>query len=599
MTADLVLTTTSYTSGPLAAATYYWRVFAIDAAGNMSAASATSSFQTTGSSTGALTIALGPNNPFASNEINTAQNLPLLQLRFTAATEDVQINALTLGSFGTGNEAANVQDARLYLDANSDGALDPSDILLGTAQTVPVDDGPVTFQGFSVIVPAGQSRDVLLVYALNGTAPIGSNFAARLALASQVTAQGMTTGLPLLPQGSFPIDGAPLTIVSSGSPGGLAVRAGVSMPVDGFVATSEQTVEMLQLRLVVSSVEAVRVTGLTAHASGTGNDAADVASVFLVEDLNQNGVYNAGIDPVLASGSYGGDNGTVTFALSRTFTAGQSLHWLLVYDLAGSAAIGNTFTVQLQGTDVTAVGLTSGAGITASGAMVPGALQTVGIPGTNVGVLAVSAVPLPQGVPVWPTAPDVPALAFDLQASALEGVTIQLLRIKASGPARDDLAVARLKLWEDLDGSGTATPGDRLIAVLDRPFPQDDGEATLPLTETLAAGGTLRLLLTLDVDGGANGGFVQLSIEPTGTPSPVVAAGNLSGLFTTLSGATAVGPEIQFQTLQGSSGHGNSCAAHISVGYTSEGPGALGLAFAASLAVILASASRRRGLKRN
>jgi hypothetical protein len=243
--------------------------------------------------------------------------------------------------------------------------------------------------------------------------------------------------------------------------------------------------------------------------------------------------------------------------------------------------------------------LTSGVVIGGSGPLLSGSVQTVGVPGTNPSVLTVSGVALPAPPPVWPTTPDVPALAFDLQASLLEGMTLQLLRLKASGPARDDTDVSRLKLWEDVDGSGSVSSGDRLIAVLDHPFAKDDGEAAVPLSETLAAGGTLRLLVTLDLNGRSDGAFVQLSLEPTGTPSPLVATGSLSGLFSPVSGATVVGSEIHFQPLQGSSGHANSCAAQISVGYTSPGPGILRLAFILSLAVLMACASGRRVFKRN
>jgi hypothetical protein len=228
---------------------------------------------------------------------------------------------------------------------------------------------------------------------------------------------------------------------------------------------------------------------------------------------------------------------------------------------------------------------------------VSGALQTVGVPGTNPSVLSVTAVTLPEPEPMLPTTPDVPALAFDLQAGALEGLTLQLLRIKASGPARDDLEVPRLKLWEDVDQSGTVTPGDRIIAVLDRPFPQDDGEAALPLAETIPAGGTLHLLVTLDLYGRSDGGYVQLSVDPAATPSPVVATGTLSGLFSPLSGTAVQGPTLRFAPLTGSSGHSNSCVAQISTGYTSSGPGILMLLLAVS--IVAGLPTRRRPFKRN
>jgi class 3 adenylate cyclase len=217
MLVDITLGSTSYTSAPIPAGTYFWRVMAIDAAGNVNSPAGPFTFTATGPSVGTLTVALGPGSPLASNEINTAQNLPILQLRLSAsAAEDVQITSLTITALGSGNDAAHLSEVRLAFDANSDGAFDPAvDTSLGTAAGFPLDNGTLTFPGLNLFVPASQSRDVLVVYSLNGTAPIGGTFAGRLASTTHVDARGMTSGQTLLAQGTFPVDGSTLTIVFS------------------------------------------------------------------------------------------------------------------------------------------------------------------------------------------------------------------------------------------------------------------------------------------------------------------------------------------------------------------------------------------------
>jgi hypothetical protein len=86
------------------------------------------------------------------------------------------------------------------------------------------------------------------------------------------------------------------------------------------VASGEQTVEMLQIQWTASSVEAIQISGLTIHGSGTGNEAVDVGLVFLADDSNGNGVFNAATDFVIAAAAYSSDDGAVSFIFSRTIS---------------------------------------------------------------------------------------------------------------------------------------------------------------------------------------------------------------------------------------------------------------------------------------
>ncbi len=596
---DITLAGTTFSSGTLSAGTYHWRVFAVDA-GGFQLPTASSSFTATGANS--FSVALGPNTPSASNQLNSSQDLSVLQLRFAVTgLEDVRITSITFTGFGSGGESAHLQGVRLFHDVNSDGQLSAgTDALLGGPAAYLADNGTLTFGGLNFVVPSSQSRDLILVYSFNGTAPIGSTFAARLALATHVNALGVTSGQTIIPSGTLPLDGGLVTIVSSGSPGGLTLTAGASSPPDGFIAPAEQTVEVLQVRLTASSVEAVRVTGLAVHASGTGNDLNDVATVFLSLDANGNGVFNAGVDSVIATGTYAADNGTATFALNETIPAGQSVNWLAVYDMAGSAAVGATFRAEVRPAtpgDVVAVGLTSGLPIAASGATIAGALKTVGATGTNPGSVTVSNVVLPDPAPALPIGRDIPMLGFELSVGGLEGVAIQQVRIKGTGTGNEAAHVQRANLWEDSDGSGGFSGGDRLIASLSGPFSADDGEAIFAIVETLAAGAVRKWWVTYDLSGLAAGGETfQASFDLGAAPPPMTASGSSSGALLVPFGGLVIGPVLRVIPLVGSSGKdaGSTCA-----GSAASLPRPWGSAPVAAGAALLAFLRRRRpGLSR-
>jgi hypothetical protein len=96
-----------------------------------------------GSTLGSIAVALGPNSPFASGELNTVPNLPVLQLRFTAsAAEDVEVTSLVVSALGSADDAAQISQVKLYADVDSDGALDSLvDVPLGAPAAYAVDNG--------------------------------------------------------------------------------------------------------------------------------------------------------------------------------------------------------------------------------------------------------------------------------------------------------------------------------------------------------------------------------------------------------------------------------------------------------------------------
>ncbi len=61
------------------------------------------------SGNGSLTVQTGPANPGSSNEPTDAQNLAMMQARFTASNvEDININSITFTAAGTGNDVTDI-----------------------------------------------------------------------------------------------------------------------------------------------------------------------------------------------------------------------------------------------------------------------------------------------------------------------------------------------------------------------------------------------------------------------------------------------------------------------------------------------------------
>ncbi|MHC4547245.1 MAG: hypothetical protein ACYTEZ_00590 [Planctomycetota bacterium] len=112
-----------------------------------------------------------------------------------------------------------------------------------------------------------------------------------------------------------------------------SVARGSADPGDQEFASPVCAATLLQVRLNASSHEELWVDRVTVRGSGPGDEARDIATVYLVRDLNGDGLAAAG-DPVLATGTFVQDNGAVTLdLLDLEVDAGQSADLLVVYDV--------------------------------------------------------------------------------------------------------------------------------------------------------------------------------------------------------------------------------------------------------------------------
>lgn len=99
----------------------------------------------------------------------------------------------------------------------------------------------------------------------------------------------------------------------------------------------------------------VSISSVTLHASGSGNDATGVAAIKLWRDSNGDGAVDAG-DALLGTGTFSGDDGTVTFntAAMPSLQQTQSLQLLVTCDLAPITGYSGSFRVSMAAADIVA-----------------------------------------------------------------------------------------------------------------------------------------------------------------------------------------------------------------------------------------------------
>lgn len=160
-----------------------------------------------------------------------------------------------------------------------------------------------------------------------------------------------------------------------GAPRGrLLIFKSENSPLDHNYDPANKFNEMMELVLTADkeqtqdvAPEDVYLNDLTITATGTGNDQSDIDRVLLIEDTNQDALYD-GTEPVLASGTYPSDNGSITFTLTAPgllIKLGEPKYLLVVYVMKPSPPVGATY--QFFVSSVNATGAVSGSPVPVSG----------------------------------------------------------------------------------------------------------------------------------------------------------------------------------------------------------------------------------------
>lgn len=496
------LVTYDFTATPTGGETFRLRLNAagdITAAGGASGAPivAQGTFPLNGTdltTLGGLSIMAGPENPPMRNVQPGSTDVPVLQLSVGAQGEDFSISTLRLTAAGSMLDDAGVTQVRVLRDAAPFGVVGAGDQLLGTS-TFAVDDGVALFTfNPALAVTAGTTERWLVVYDLSLLSTPGQTFRVSIANATDVVASGSLSGN--VNASGLPLDG---NVHAIG--GTLTVAAGTSNPAGGTITPNAANVVMVQARLT-AVLEPVTVTAATFTANGTGNETTAIQAATLWVDTNDNGVLEPIGDLLLgAAQTFAQNDGTVTFTFAgRTIPAGSSESWIVTYVLTGQAVAGDTFGLSLAAnTDVTAT-VPSGPFPRLNGAPVAGGERTV------LGELTIArGAQTPAATTVARDATDVPVLQLSLTGVG-ETFAVGSIDLVAAGSVDDLGDIVGATLLRDVDGSGTRTAGDTVLAgpVV---FSGDDGIVSFATpTLNVAAGATVDVLVVVDLAGTAAGG---------------------------------------------------------------------------------------------
>lgn len=484
---------------------------------------------------GTLAVASGPAAPAARIVAAGGTGLPALQVRATASNEAFTITGLRFTAAGSVDDLTEVTGVRLYDDADADGAVDAGEALLASG-TFSADDGALDLTFAAQTVASGASRDFLLVVDLSANALGGDGFRAVLGAAADVTAAGVASG-PLPSTGPRALTGAPVIGELLTVGGALTAALGAASPPDGTAQPGASDVPMLQVELTARA-EAIEVRTLTFAASGSGDEALDVARARLYRDVNANGTVEASDVALGVPQSFGSDDGQISFVLTGELVpANATRRYLLAYDLTGNPTGAQTFSARIVApSGIAATGQASAAPVTATGSF-----PLVGRTLTLLGGLSIAVGPeSPGAYRVQPGAQGVAVLQLSASAQG-ESFTVAQLDLSAAGSLVDDTGVTAVRLYRDQGSLGVRDTPDVLLGTAT--FAADDGRARFVFSPalTLAPGPPQRWLVTYDLASSPSPG--QSFRASVAAAADVVATGTLSGPAA-VSGLPAVGPTL-------------------------------------------------------
>jgi hypothetical protein len=360
-----------------------------------------------------------------------------------------------------------------------------------------------------------------------------------------------------------------------GIPNGLTVFSGTSTPASTCLEPGTSGAPAFQFALAADGVN-VGVTSVTLTASGTLDDATEVAAVSLYRDVNSNGLFESGTDTLLgAPGTYSLDDGTVTFSgLSQTVPAGGSDLWLVVYDIQPGATVGGTFSVGIATTaDVAVLGGPPLPPVI--GPPIQGNEMVVGY----VGSLTVASGPNnPAAAAVVGGSTGVELLHLALTASADEAIHISSLEVQLTGNLPP--SSISLFLYADANGDSAFDGGDTFLAGPAGTVPGIGVHLAWFFSETIPPAGSVTWFVVAEISATAGPGNTTGVTLSNG--DDIVARGSISSAAIPADGAPVVGETMTVEAPPGSGGsvtHRGGCGGHAS--FTSAAGTGLALLFLA------------------
>ncbi|GLI38602.1 hypothetical protein KI811_09870 [Geobacter hydrogenophilus] len=286
-----------------------------------------------------LTIGNGTNPGNASAYQNSIDNA-INSFTMAMSTETSQVSALTLTS--TNSASTNVSNIKIYRDAGTIGTYEEgTDTLIPTTLSgQSATAATLTFTTPEDVTTSAQNY--LITYDMAGGATVGNTMTAR------VTAATGSVGTP-----TYSDSGSATLTVATGN---LTVGNGTNpASANAYLNSTNNAIDAFALSVSVGTGKVSTLT-LTSTNSATTN----VSAIRVYRDAGTIGTYEDGTDtlvPTTISGQLSA-GATITFTTPESVTT-STQNYLITYDIAGGATVGNTMTARVTAAAGTGLGTIS------------------------------------------------------------------------------------------------------------------------------------------------------------------------------------------------------------------------------------------------
>ena len=374
------------------------------------------------------------------------------------------LNSITVAASGSGNDNQAFTQVAVYEDTNTSSSFEfGTDTLYGAAATTfPADNGSLTFtqtQAFN----ASQSRTYFVVVKLNG-APLATSGQTFNFQISDITVQtpGTKGGVPSVVINGLVMQAPSFTITDN------ALTQSTAFPSSGGFVLQDFSVSY-------PAGPANTLATVSLQATGSGDDAADYASVAVYFDTNSSGAYDAGDAQAGTMTNFGADNGTAAVSLTsnNSFTAATTRRYFVVVAFSATPAGGDTFQSRVSA-------ITGGyAGSTAAGVPTPSA-YTPGLVITTLFYVFSDASPSTQGT-AFVGGSDFVLQAFTVGYASGPNNTLTGITATATGSGDDLSDYASVSLYRDNNASGAYESGQDTQVDTQGAFSADNGTISFTL----------------------------------------------------------------------------------------------------------------------
>ncbi len=417
----------------------------VTATGGNSSQAITSTGTDFGSSTvtifGALNVT-GTNRVATTTQINRT-NVVVITYNFTATGENANVTNIQVTRTGTATAADIVAVALYNESAINDGVLNGTETLIGWNTTGST--GVYNFTSLSFVVRNGSVnyQALFVVFNISGAATGGRTFGVEINPAN-VSTTAAVSGVAIT---ETVTTGASTASTIFGNSTMRGINQNANTTVIGSVNVS------IVVYNITATGEAMNLSEFNVTMLGNAT-AADIPVIAL---------YNSSTSTAIAGATLVSGNGTrsgISINFTRTaesplvtVASGSNQHLIVVFNVSGSAAGGNTF-----GADIATANLTMAGGTSAT-AVTPALSNSNSSTSTIFGNLSVTAADMtPSNVDQSQEAAII-NLTFVATGEAMK---IREINITMNNTNNNDVTAARL--YNDSTNDGLFTPADSLIA---------------------------------------------------------------------------------------------------------------------------------------